>query len=335
MNQAQIIGVTVSETTAETTTAITSVTANSWNSSPMMPGMKTIGENTATSDRVIDITVKPICPAPRKAARNGGMPRSTWAWMFSIMTIASSTTKPTEMVIASSEKLSIVKPSNHMPASVPAIESGMVTPAAMVSTVRCRKTITTASTSSTVMSSVNCTSSTLARIVVVRSVSVVTWMPLGISFMICGMSFCTPSTVWMTLAPGSLVMSSRMAGFCPLQAASRSVATLSMTFPRSRRCSTPSVPVAITRLPYCFAVVIWPLTSSVSAWSGPSMLPIGWMTFAFPMLWLIDSADSFASATEVGSSCTRTAGLSAPISLTSATPVAWDSRCARMVSTAS
>ena len=108
-----------------------------------------------------------------------------------------------------------------------------------------------------------------------------------------------------------------------------------MTFPRSRRCSTPSVPVAITRLPYCFAVVIWPLTSSVSAWSGPSMLPIGWMTFAFPMLWLIDSAESFASATEVGSSCTRTAGLSAPISLTSATPVAWDSRCARMVSTAS
>ncbi len=40
-------------------------------------------------------------------------------------------------------------------------------------------------------------------------------------------------------------------------------------------------------------------------------------------------------ATEVGFSCTRTAGLSAPISLTSATPVAWESRCARMVSTAS
>ncbi len=93
--------------------------------------------------------------------------------MFSIITMASSTTKPTEMVMARSEKLSIVKPSNHMPASVPAIDSGMVTPAAMVSTVRCRKTMTTASTSITVSSSVTCTSCTLARIVVVRSVRIV------------------------------------------------------------------------------------------------------------------------------------------------------------------
>ncbi len=57
-----------------------------------------------------------------------------WRTMFSIMTMASSTTKPTEMVSAISEKLSSVKPNSHIAASVPAIDSGTVTPAAMVGT---------------------------------------------------------------------------------------------------------------------------------------------------------------------------------------------------------
>ena len=62
--------------------------------------------NTATSDRLIDITVKPICRAPFSAAVSAGSPRSMWRKMFSIMTIASSTTKPTPMVSAIREKLS-------------------------------------------------------------------------------------------------------------------------------------------------------------------------------------------------------------------------------------
>ncbi len=85
-----------------------SVIANSWNSRPRMPPMKISGMNTATSDRLIDTTVKPICREPISAACIGGTPRSVWRTMFSIMTIASSTTKPTEMVSAISEKLSSV-----------------------------------------------------------------------------------------------------------------------------------------------------------------------------------------------------------------------------------
>ncbi len=49
------------------------------------------------------MTVKPICRAPTMAASSGAMPCSRRRVMFSIMTMASSTTKPTEIVIAISE----------------------------------------------------------------------------------------------------------------------------------------------------------------------------------------------------------------------------------------
>jgi len=68
--------------------------------------MKISGMNTATSEMLMETTVKPICREPSIAARIGVDPRSMWRTMFSIITIASSTTKPTEMVSAISEKLS-------------------------------------------------------------------------------------------------------------------------------------------------------------------------------------------------------------------------------------
>ena len=62
--------------------------------------------NTAISDNVIEMIVKPICPAPLSAASSGGSPASMKRTMFSIITIASSTRKPTEMVSAISDRLS-------------------------------------------------------------------------------------------------------------------------------------------------------------------------------------------------------------------------------------
>ncbi len=67
-------GVRVSETTAEATTATDTVTANSRNSRPMMPPMKNSGMKTAISDKVIEMIVKPIWPAPLSAASNGAHP---------------------------------------------------------------------------------------------------------------------------------------------------------------------------------------------------------------------------------------------------------------------
>ena len=62
--------------------------------------------NTATSDSVIETTVKPISLAPRSAAASGGVPCSRCRMMFSITTMASSTTKPVAMVSAIRDRLS-------------------------------------------------------------------------------------------------------------------------------------------------------------------------------------------------------------------------------------
>ena len=62
--------------------------------------------NTAISDSVIDMMVKPISPAPFSAASYGVAPPSMCRTMFSITTTASSTTKPTAIDSAISDKLS-------------------------------------------------------------------------------------------------------------------------------------------------------------------------------------------------------------------------------------
>ena len=60
-----IIGVSVSEITAETITEVLSTTANSLNNRPTTPVMNSSGMNTATSETVSETMVKPICAAPR------------------------------------------------------------------------------------------------------------------------------------------------------------------------------------------------------------------------------------------------------------------------------
>ena len=100
------MGVRLSETTPETRIATLMVTANSCSSRPRMPLMKSTGMNTAASDRVMETMVKPISRAPRKAASIGRSPISMWRTMFSSITMASSTTKPTESVRAISDRLS-------------------------------------------------------------------------------------------------------------------------------------------------------------------------------------------------------------------------------------
>ena len=71
------IGVRVSETNPDSKIAMEIVIANSKKKRPTMPPMNRIGMNTATSDTVMEMTVKPISLAPRMAASNGRMPCST------------------------------------------------------------------------------------------------------------------------------------------------------------------------------------------------------------------------------------------------------------------
>ena len=96
----------MSDTKPETRIAAPMVTANSSKSRPTSPPMKRIGRNTAASEIVIETIVNAISFEPRNAASSGGSPRSMCRTMFSSITIASSTTKPTASVSAMSERLS-------------------------------------------------------------------------------------------------------------------------------------------------------------------------------------------------------------------------------------
>ena len=90
---------------------------------------------------------------------------------FSIMTMASSTTKPVAMVRAIKERLFRLNPRRYMTPKAPTRDKGTATLGITVAA-RLRKnrkiTITTRTTASI---SSNCTSLTEPRIVVVRSVS--------------------------------------------------------------------------------------------------------------------------------------------------------------------
>ena len=59
-NKEHIIGVSVSAMKAEATTAMLTTMANSWNSRPTMPDMNNSGMKTATSEKVMEMMVKPI-----------------------------------------------------------------------------------------------------------------------------------------------------------------------------------------------------------------------------------------------------------------------------------
>ena len=145
--------------------------------------------------------------------------------MFSIMTMASSTTNPTEIASAISDRLSIEKPASHIPAQVPASASGTETPAAIVGTSRRRNANTTTMTRKAVASSVNCMSATLARMVPVRSTSVEISIPPGSHCFNSGSSSRTRSTVSMTLASPCLVIWISTAGCLLNQAIERLLRT--------------------------------------------------------------------------------------------------------------
>ena len=71
-----IIGVSVSATKPEISTAPASVSANSVNSLPVRPGVNATGANTATRVRVMATMAKPISLLPLSAASRRGSPCS-------------------------------------------------------------------------------------------------------------------------------------------------------------------------------------------------------------------------------------------------------------------
>ncbi len=121
------MGVSVSATKPETSTAPASASANSMNSRPVRPGVNASGAYTATSVRVMVTIAKPISRAPLIAAENGSSPSSMCRKMFSSITMASSTTRPIASTSASSVSVLMVKPASAIIAKVPIRLTGIVT----------------------------------------------------------------------------------------------------------------------------------------------------------------------------------------------------------------
>jgi hypothetical protein len=159
-----------------------------------MPPISRIGMNTATSDRLIDSTVKPTSRAPSNAACKRGMPFSMWRVMFSSTTMASSTTKPVATISAISDRLSIEKPSRYITPNVPTIDIGTATLGISVARQLRRNRNTTITTRLIAISSVRSVSFSDARIVVVRSSTGVTVMSAGSDAVSCGSAAFTRST---------------------------------------------------------------------------------------------------------------------------------------------
>ena len=167
--RAHSAGVRVSDTSADTMIAATRVRVNSRKNAPSMPWAKMIGRNTATSEAVMETMVKPISRAPAIAACRRGMPASRWRMMFSITTMASSTTKPMAMTSASRVRLLRVKPSTIITTAAPASDSGTVTAAISVGASRRRNSAMVSTTIARLIIRVICTSASDARMVGVRS----------------------------------------------------------------------------------------------------------------------------------------------------------------------
>ena len=82
---------------------------------------------TAIKEMLIERTVNPISRAPSSDACRGESPASRCRVMFSITTIASSTTNPVAIVRAISERLSRLYPARYMNPNVPISDTGTAT----------------------------------------------------------------------------------------------------------------------------------------------------------------------------------------------------------------
>src|ERR1700678_2089249 len=150
--------------------------------------------------------------------------------MFSIITIASSTTNPVEIVSAIRVRLFRLKPRAYIAPNVPTSESGTAMLGMIVAANVRRKTNMTATTSAMQRQSSNSTSATEARTVVVRSVRTVMLIAGGIVALSFGSSALILSTTSMMLAPGWRWMFTITAGTLFIHADAWVFSIPSMTF---------------------------------------------------------------------------------------------------------
>src|SRR3984893_14700644 len=150
--------------------------------------------------------------------------------MFSSMTIASSTTKPTESVSASSVMLLMEKPNAYISAQVLTSDTGTASVGMTVAAAERRNRKITSTTSAQAMPSVTSTSWTEARIEIERSISTCMLIDAGTWARKVGSRSLIESTTATVLASGCFWIASTIARSSLNQLAILSFSTLSMTW---------------------------------------------------------------------------------------------------------
>src|SRR6185437_2126149 len=176
------------------------------------------------------------------------MPCSIYRTIFSIITIASSTTKPTEMVSAISERLSRLYPIRYITPVVITSASGTVTLGMIVAQAVRRNRKITSTTRPTVIAIVNSTSSTEAWIVSERSETRLTWTVGGIDAIRLGIIALIWLTTWIVFAPAARRISSSSVRLSPYQAPVRGYCDELTTSPMS---------LTWTGAPLRYATMMW------------------------------------------------------------------------------
>ena len=173
------MGDRVSATIPETITADASVNANSRKSAPVSPPWMPIGAYTAASV-IVMATIGPTSSrAASIAAWNVPFPLCRCRSTFSTITIASSTTRPTERTMASSVRRLIVNPATSIRNTAPTREIGIATTGMIRARIEPRNRKITTITINSVSESVVRTSSMASWMYSVESYGMPTVSPAG------------------------------------------------------------------------------------------------------------------------------------------------------------
>ena len=213
----------------------------------MMPPMKPIGRNTATTVSVVASTASPISCVPSSAACRWLLPMLAWRTMFSRTTMASSISRPIDSDSASRVMTLRVKPASLRANRVPIRAIGSVSPVITVLRHEPRNSHTISTVSSAPSNRVARTLARLRRTCSAVLRSTVTRVPAGRAACIKASAALTASAVATTLAPRAAVISMASAGV-PLTSArllrssapSRTVATSASRMLRPARLATTS-----------------------------------------------------------------------------------------------
>ena len=148
------------ETKSETSTAAAMVRAKGLNHWPASPVMKPMGTNTATMEKVVAATARPISSVPLNEAVVWSSPSSMCRTMFSRTTMASSMRMPMASERPRSDIVLSVKPKTHTLMNAARTETGRARPVMTVERHELRKRKTTSTVRSAPSRSVVCTSRT-------------------------------------------------------------------------------------------------------------------------------------------------------------------------------